>query len=75
MTWSELLELGRLAFGGQTPGRNLEAELVEAFEHHPAEMHAAIVRELQAAGYESVTIDPKGYRTGSLNEGLILRQV
>ena len=44
MTWSELLELGRLAFGGQTPGRNLEAELVEAFEHHPAEMHAAIVR-------------------------------
>jgi uncharacterized protein len=39
------------------------------------EMHDAIVRELQAAGYESVTIDPKGYRTGSLNEGLILRQV
>lgn len=39
------------------------------------EMFAAIVRELRAAGYESVTIDPKGYRTGSLNEGLILRQV
>jgi uncharacterized protein len=39
------------------------------------EMHEAIVRELQAAGYERVTIDPKGYRTGSLNEGLILRQV
>ncbi len=39
------------------------------------EMYGAIVRELRAAGYESVTIDPKGYRTGSLNEGLILRQV
>ena len=39
------------------------------------DMHGAIVRELQAAGYESVTIDPKGYRTGSLNEGLILRQI
>jgi PP-loop superfamily ATP-utilizing enzyme len=39
------------------------------------EMHGAIVRELQAAGYESVSIDPKGYRTGSLNEGLILRQI
>jgi uncharacterized protein len=38
-------------------------------------MHGAIIRELQAAGYESVTIDPKGYRTGSLNEGLILRQI
>jgi uncharacterized protein len=37
-------------------------------------MHNAIVRELQAAGYESVAIDPQGYRTGSLNEGLILRQ-
>lgn len=39
------------------------------------DMHDSIVRELRAAGYESVTIDPKGYRTGSLNEGLILRQV
>jgi pyridinium-3,5-biscarboxylic acid mononucleotide sulfurtransferase len=39
------------------------------------DMHDAIVRELQAAGYESVAIDPKGYRTGSLNEGLILRQI
>ena len=38
-------------------------------------MHETIVRELQAAGYQSVTIDPKGYRTGSLNEGLILREV
>jgi hypothetical protein len=38
-------------------------------------MHGAIVRELRAAGYESVIIDPKGYRTGSLNEGLLLRQV
>lgn len=47
-------------------------ELERALE---PEMQGAIVRELQAAGYESVTIDPKGYRTGSLNEGLILRQV
>ena len=39
------------------------------------EMQDAIVRELRAAGYESVTIDPKGYRTGSLNEGLILRKI
>ncbi len=39
------------------------------------DMHDAIVRELRAAGYESVLIDPRGYRTGSLNEGLLLRQV
>jgi len=38
-------------------------------------MHDAIVRELQAAGYEIVTIDPDGYRMGSLNEGLFLRQL
>jgi pyridinium-3,5-biscarboxylic acid mononucleotide sulfurtransferase len=47
-------------------------DLARAFD---PEVYAAIVRELRAAGYESVTIDPKGYRTGSLNEGLILRQV
>jgi uncharacterized protein len=47
-------------------------DLPRAFE---PEMHDAIVRELRGAGYESVSIDPKGYRTGSLNEGVILRQV
>ena len=47
-------------------------ELSRALE---PEMHDAIVRELQAAGYDSVVIDPKGYRTGSLNEGLILREI
>jgi uncharacterized protein len=34
---------------------------------------AAIVRELKAAGYRYVTLDLQGYRTGSLNEGLLLR--
>jgi pyridinium-3,5-biscarboxylic acid mononucleotide sulfurtransferase len=47
-------------------------DLPRAFER---DMHDAIIRELQAAGYESVTIDPKGYRMGSLNEGVILREV
>ena len=41
---------------------------------HP-DMYEAIVRELRAAGYDSVSIDPEGYRTGSLNEGIVLRQV
>jgi uncharacterized protein len=36
-------------------------------------MRAAIVRELKAAGYRYVTLDLQGYRTGSLNEGLLLR--
>jgi uncharacterized protein len=36
-------------------------------------MTAAIVREVKAAGYQYVTLDPQGYRTGSLNEGLLLR--
>jgi uncharacterized protein len=39
------------------------------------ETHACIVKELTAAGYRQVTIDPRGYRTGSLNEGLVLRPV
>jgi uncharacterized protein len=34
---------------------------------------AVIVREVKAAGYRHVTLDLQGYRTGSLNEGLLLR--
>lgn len=33
---------------------------------------AAITAALEAVGYQRVTIDPRGYRTGSLNEGLRL---
>ncbi len=34
-----------------------------------------LVQELTALGYRRVTIDPRGYRQGSLNEGLRLRPV
>jgi uncharacterized protein len=37
-------------------------------------VNAAIVRELKAAGYRYVSLDLQGYRTGSLNEGLLLRR-
>jgi uncharacterized protein len=46
------------------------AEMARALE---PETSAAIVRELKAAGYRYVTLDLQGYRTGSLNEGLLLR--
>ena len=39
------------------------------------DMSASITRELNAVGYHTVTIDPRGYRMGSLNEGLLLVQV
>jgi uncharacterized protein len=45
-------------------------ELARALE---PEMSAMLVRELKALGYRYVTIDLQGYRTGSLNEGLLLR--
>jgi len=45
-------------------------ELPRALE---PEMSATLVRELKAIGYRYVTIDLQGYRTGSLNEGLLLR--
>ena len=48
------------------------AEMARALEE---DMAAAIVRELKAVGYRYVSLDLQGYRTGSLNEGLILRQV
>ena len=34
-----------------------------------------LVHELRAIGYQHVTIDPQGYRMGSLNEGIPLRAV
>jgi len=46
------------------------AEMARALE---PETSAAIVRELKAAGYRYVTLDLQGYRTGSLNDGLLLR--
>ena len=48
------------------------AELPRAFE---PDVHRRLVAELTALGYQRVTIDPRGYRQGSLNEGLQLRPV
>jgi uncharacterized protein len=45
-------------------------ELARALE---PEMTSAIARELQEIGYADVSIDPRGYRTGSLNDGIRLR--
>jgi len=45
-------------------------ELPRAFE---PELHRRIVDALRAIGYQEVTIDRRGYRMGSLNEGVVLR--
>jgi uncharacterized protein len=47
-------------------------ELPRALE--PA-VRARIVEAVLDAGYHHVTIDPRGYRTGSLNEGIVLQPV
>jgi pyridinium-3,5-biscarboxylic acid mononucleotide sulfurtransferase len=39
------------------------------------EMAALIDRALRALGYDEITIDPRGYRLGSLNDALRLRPV
>src|SRR5207249_7483029 len=46
-------------------------EMARALE---PEIAAAIVHELKAVGYQYVSLDLQGYRTGSLNEGLFLRR-
>jgi uncharacterized protein len=56
--------LARLEIGRDELARALEPEFCEA-----------LVRVVQAAGYEQVIVDPQGYRMGSLNEGLRLRPV
>jgi pyridinium-3,5-biscarboxylic acid mononucleotide sulfurtransferase len=47
-------------------------ELPRALEPDVA---AAIDRELRALGYQQITVDPRGYRRGSLNDALRLRPV
>ncbi len=55
-------ELARIEIGKDELPRAMQQETSEA-----------IVSGLKALGYRHVTIDPQGYRTGSLNEGLVLR--
>jgi pyridinium-3,5-biscarboxylic acid mononucleotide sulfurtransferase len=47
-------------------------ELPRAFER---DVHARLVDALTSLGYDEVTIDPRGYRMGSLNDGIALRPV
>ena len=55
-------ELARIELGRDEMARALEPDV-----------SAAIVDAVKAAGYRYVTIDLQGYRTGSLNEGLLLK--
>lgn len=55
-------DLARIEIGRDELSRALDPEIA-----------AAIIRELKAVGYRYITVDLQGYRTGSLNEGLILR--
>ena len=47
-------------------------EIARAQETHTA---SAIARDLHAIGYREVTVDPRGYRMGSLNEGIALTKI
>ncbi|MGE0702907.1 MAG: ATP-dependent sacrificial sulfur transferase LarE [Vicinamibacterales bacterium] len=55
-------ELARVEIGRDELSRALEPAVTRA-----------IADALKAIGYQSVAIDPRGYRSGSLNEGLLLR--
>jgi uncharacterized protein len=56
-------DLARIELSKDEIGRALEPGL-----------RARIDAELRALGYTYVTIDLRGYRLGSLNEGVVLRQ-
>ena len=55
-------DLARVEIGADELPRALDPDLT-----------ARIVAAVQALGYRQVTIDPRGYRMGSLNEGVVLR--
>ena len=55
-------DLARVEIGADELPRALEPDFT-----------ARIVAAIQALGYRQVTIDPRGYRMGSLTEGVVLR--
>jgi uncharacterized protein len=54
--------LARLEFGKDEIARASEPDVLEQ-----------ITKELRAVGYQEIEVDPRGYRMGSLNEGVRLR--
>ncbi len=54
--------LARLEFGRDELARANDPDVLEE-----------ITRELRAVGYQEIVVDPRGYRMGSLNEGVRLR--
>ena len=64
VTDGQATALARLEIGRDELARALEPGVSER-----------LMRELRAIGYQHVTIDPQGYRMGSLNEGVPLRVV
>ena len=56
-------------------GARLEIGVDELPRALQPDVSERLVAELVAVGYRDVTIDPRGYRQGSLNEGLRLRPV
>lgn len=48
----------------------IEVEMQDIPKLYQPHIHQQVVERLHALGFSSVTIDPKGYRTGSLNEGV-----
>jgi pyridinium-3,5-biscarboxylic acid mononucleotide sulfurtransferase len=57
------------------PFARLEIGVDELSRAQEPQVLEALRRAVRAAGYDDVTVDPRGYRMGSLNEGLRLRPV
>ena len=48
----------------------IEVERDEIPRLKTSEVRDTVLRQFRDAGFDTVTVDPRGYRTGSLNEGL-----
>jgi uncharacterized protein len=57
-------EVARIEFGREEMARAIEPAMAARIDH-----------ALRSAGFKYVTIDVKGYRQGSLNEGIVLKAV
>ena len=58
----------RVRYYEKTARIEVEPERIPRLQN--PEVHAVVLERFKAAGFEEVTVDPLGYRQGSLNENL-----
>ena len=73
--WEPALALARANVAESPNAARIEVPHDFIHQLNEPDTRAKLDREFRELGFESVTVDPKGFRSGSLNEGLAVHQI